>query len=92
MTMKSDFSGVEDSYRTTDIDVAATLLCKGYSLTGIAPLAGTKAAFMFENHPAIDDAVQGFWNNRIEVHPLEFSTYRKNLKSRIYAMNASRRR
>lgn len=75
-----------DPYETNDIDVAVTLVCKGYTLENIVAISSKKAAFIFTNHPALKDAVDGFWSNRIEVHPLEFANTRKNLKSRIYAM------
>lgn len=74
---------------STDIDVASTLICKGYTLVDITPVSGTKVTFIFNNHPTISEAEGGFWSNRIEVKPLEFSNARKNLKSRIYAMQKS---
>lgn len=73
-------------YYSNDIDVASTLICKGYELTDITPISHNKATFVFKNHPAITDAVEGFWSNRIEVRPLEFANVRKNLKSRIFGM------
>jgi hypothetical protein len=73
-------------YYSSDIDVASVLVCKGYALVGVMPVNDIKATFVFKNHPAIPDAVDGFWSNRIEVHPLEFANARKNLKSRVYAM------
>ena len=75
-----------EKYLSNDIDVAVVLICKGYTLEDIKLLTNKKATFVFKNHPAIKDAVDGFWSNRIEVHPLEFANTRKNLKSRIYAM------
>lgn len=78
-------------YRTTDIDVASTLLCKGYELAHVFLLTGSKAngrkaCFVFHGHPAIEDAVQGFWSNRIEVTPQQFANARKGLKSRVYGI------
>ncbi len=73
-------------YYSNDIDVASTLICKGYELTDITPIGHNKATFVFKNHPTITDAVEGFWSNRIEVRPLEFANVRKNLKSRIFGM------
>lgn len=70
-----------------DIDVASTLICKKYQLVDIALVNSTKSTFIFKNHPAITQTVDGFWSNRIEVRPLEFANARKNLKSRIYGMN-----
>ncbi len=79
----------ENYYYSNDIDVAATLVCKGYTLEDVVIASHKKATFVFKTHPAITDAVDGFWSNRIEVHPLEFANARKNLKSRIYAMQKS---
>jgi len=73
-------------YYSNDIDVASVLVCKGYALEDVVPISNNKATFVFKNHPAITDAVDGFWSNRIEVHPLEFANARKNLKSRIFGM------
>ena len=76
-------------YYQSDIDVASMLMCKGYALEDIVAVSHKKVTFVFKNHPAIKDAVDGFWSNRIEVHPLEFANARKNLKSRVYAMQRS---
>lgn len=76
-------------YYSSDIDVASLLACKGYTLLDIVTVSHKKVSFIFKNHPAIKDAVNGFWSNRIEVHPLEFANARKNLKSRVYAMQRS---
>jgi hypothetical protein len=73
-------------YYTNDIDVASMLVCKGYNLKDVVAISHNKATFVFKNHTAINDAVDGFWSNRIEVRPLEFANARKNLKSRIYGM------
>lgn len=79
----------ENYYYSNDIDVASTLICKDYVLTDIVPLNNLKATFVFKNHPTITNVVSDFWFNRIEVDPLEFANTRKNLKSRIYAMQKS---
>lgn len=75
----------------TDIEIAATLVAKGFTLASIEKISETKATFIFRKDRGIDDVVDGFWSNRIEVHPLEFANARKNLKSRIYAMRQFRR-
>lgn len=75
-------------YYTSDIDIAAMLVCKDYILVDIAPSGVNKATFIFKNHLNIADAVDGFWSNRIEVHPLEFANNRKNLKTRLFAMKS----
>lgn len=76
----------EGHYYTNDIDVASMLICKKYELIDVSPVDQNKATFIFRNHPSIPDTIDGFWGNRIEVHPLEFANTRKNLKSRIFGM------
>lgn len=78
-------------YHCTDIEIAATLVAKGYQLASINKISETKATFIFRKEPNIKAAVDAFWSNKIEVHPLEFANARKNLKSRIYAMRSFRR-
>lgn len=70
-----------------DIDLATTLICKGYELIDISPVNYAKYTFVFKNTESILDIVEKFWSNKIEVNPLEFANTRKNLKSRIYGMN-----
>ena len=79
----------QNYYYTSDIDVASVLICKGHVLKDIALVSHIKATFIFKSHPSITDVIDGFWSNRIEVRPLEFSNTRKNLKSRIYGMKKS---
>lgn len=76
----------DKNYYSNDIDIATTLICKGYELLDITHMGQGKYSFVFKNYPTIHDAVAGFWDNRIEVKPLEFANIRKNLKSRIYGM------
>ncbi len=76
-------------YYCSDIDIGATLVTKNIELVSIDKIGGTKVTFIFKNHPDIKEMVEGFWSNKIEVHPLEFANARKNLKSRIFAMKSN---
>ena len=75
----------------SDIEIASTLVTKGFTLASINKVSETKATFIFKKERGIDDVIDGFWTNRVEVFPLEFANTRKNLKSRIYAMRYFRR-
>lgn len=70
----------------SDIDIASTCICKNHELLSIEKLNDTKATFVFRNQEGISKIVEDFWDNKLEVHPLEFANARKNLKSRIYGM------
>lgn len=78
-------------YYCSDIEIASTLVAKGFILASINKISETKATFIFKKDRGIEGIVDGFWTNRIEVYPLEFANTRKNLKSRIYAMRYFRR-
>lgn len=78
-------------YSCSDIEIASTLVAKGYILASIEKISETKATFIFKKERGIESVVDGFWTNSIEVYPLEFANARKNLKSRIYAMRSFRR-
>ncbi len=78
-------------YSCSDIEIASTLVSKGYILASIEKISETKATFIFKKKEGIESVVDGFWTNSIQVYPLEFANARKNLKSRIYAMRSFRR-
>jgi hypothetical protein len=79
----------QNYFYISDIDIASTCICKNHELISIEKLSDTKATFVFKNQTNISKIVEDFWDNKIEVHPLEFANARKNLKSRIYGMNKS---
>ena len=78
----------QNYYSLKDIDVATTLICKNFELIDALPTGERQGecTFVFKNEKGLQEMVDGFWSNRIEVHPLEFANARKNLKSRIYGM------
>jgi hypothetical protein len=69
-----------------DIDVAATLVAKGYKLSSIEREAGKKVGFFFTRTPELKEIISAYWFNKIYVHPLEFATARKNLKSQLFGL------
>jgi hypothetical protein len=78
-------------YYCSDIEIAATLVSKGFQLASINKISETKATFIFRKEANIEAVVDAFWSNKVEVYPLDFANARKNLKSRIYAMRYFRR-
>ena len=95
-TAEGDFEYIplndyQNFYYCTDIEIAATLVAKGFQLASIDKMSEVKATFIFRKERGIESVVDGFWTNSIEVYPLEFANARKNLKSRIYAMRYFRR-
>lgn len=73
-------------FYTTDFDLSVTLLCKKHTLVTIDAEPNGKKIFVFKSDSALGKVVDGYWMNKVEVYPREFSNERKNLKSRIFAM------
>ena len=73
-------------FYTTDFDLSVTILCKGHTLVTIDAEPSGKMVFVFKTNTALGGVVDGYWQNRITVNPLEFANQRKNLKSRIFGM------
>ena len=73
-------------FYSTDFDLAVTLLCKNFLMVTIDVEQNGKKIFVFKNEKGIGEVIDGYWSNRIEVHPLEFANARKNLKSRLFGM------
>lgn len=73
-------------FYTSDFDLSVTLICKGYTLVTIDAESQGKFIFVYKNDVGIKNVVDGYWENRITVSPLEFANARKNLKSRIFGI------
>jgi hypothetical protein len=70
----------------SDFDLAVTLLSKGFAMNMIRDDGYGKKIFVFKHERNIDDVINGYWSNQIDVKPLDFVNNRKNLKSRIFGM------
>ncbi len=77
-------------FYTPDIEIASTLLSKGFELATICKHRSGKATFIFNRTPDLDVVTQGYWGGKVVVDPLGFATARKNLKSRLFAMETIR--
>lgn len=82
----------ENDLSTSDFDLSVTLICKGYNLEIIDTEPNGKLIFIFKNTVGISETIDGYWSNKIIVSPLEFANARKNLKSRIFAIQKSMRK
>lgn len=69
--------------RTSDINLAAALLCLGYDVTGIDPSNFGRVAFFFEKTKELDDAVSLYWRDELKVSPKIYMYHRKELLTRI---------
>lgn len=69
--------------RTSDINLAAALLCMGHDVTGIDPSNFGRVAFFFEKTQELDDKVDAYWRDDLRVSPKLYMYHRKELLTRI---------
>ena len=82
-TAKSDDAQLY--YQTSDLGIAATLICLGHDLAFLSKSPQqNKATFAFQQAQGLQEIVDGYWNEETLVSPLKLVTALKNLKSRIY--------
>lgn len=70
--------------QVSDINLASTLLCLDYSVLGINDYDPNRVYFYFEDSPKVQNSIKDYWGNKLNVNPKEFSSYRKELLSRIH--------
>lgn len=70
----------------SDIDVAATLEVNRFKVESIDRRDVSRIRFLFFRSPEVDQLIEGYWSNKVTVHPQEFAVARKNLKSRLFAL------
>ena len=82
-----NFEFLEEFYQhTSNIDLASTLICKGYVIEELAIISDTETIFTFMNDDETKKVVHEFWANNITIKPIEFANARRNLESRILDM------
>lgn len=74
-------SGIE-FFTTTDLALAASLLCTGYDCN-IDARDQVRAKFLFKNNRELEETVRKYWANELRVSPKEFSNSQRELKARI---------
>lgn len=83
MSLKLDYN--KEYFETSELSLAATLICFGYSLDSLNKTNPSKVIFIFKRDKNLDQIVQDFWGRKkVLVDPLSYSEATRYLKSRIY--------
>ena len=72
-------------YSTSDLAGSAVLVTMGYRLVDIDWSDPQRAHFVFERKKGIDDVMNDFWDDRLEVNPRKFWDSIKMLKARLHS-------
>lgn len=73
-----------DFYRSSDLSLISALSCCGYQIDAIDKLNPSKAVFLIKRDKRLDSLIQQYFTHQLQVEPLMFFNYLKEIKSRIY--------
>lgn len=75
----------KDFYSTSDLNIATTLLCLGYDVSGINPVDSKRVVFYFdvEKFPDVAKTARSYWDGGLRIDPREFVNNRRELLTRI---------
>ena len=73
-------------WTTYDMGSAAALLCSGFELLSLDKQNPRKALFIFRKEDGIEEIVDLYWSNRLEVKARNFFDTVKMLKNRLYSL------
>jgi hypothetical protein len=82
--MKYENISTKDIYTTTDFAVAVSLSYFGFKLLGLEKnQLDERVSFQFERADGLDQTLQAFWEDSLQVSPKRWHTLSRELKSRI---------
>lgn len=72
-------------FTTYDLGVSTALLCAGFELLSVAKSNPKKALFIFKRENRIEDIVDRYFSDRLEVKARSFFDHLKALKNKLYS-------
>lgn len=70
--------------RTSDINLATSLLCCGFNIDGIDNHDPDKVFFLFRRTQQVEEIIDLYWRGDLKVNPKEFANNRREIMSRIH--------
>ena len=72
-------------WTTYDLGCSAALVCAGFELLNLDKVNPRKALFVFRKQDGIEDVVDAYWSDRLEVKARAYFDTVKMLKNRLYS-------
>ena len=72
-------------YSTYDLGIASSLVSKGYELISLDKANRQKVKFIFQNEPGIDELVESYWIDKLEVKARTLFDNIRMLKNRLHS-------
>ena len=75
----------QNPFQTYDLGISAALISTGFQLADLDKSNNRKVLFIFNRDEGIDDAVNEYWSDRLQVNARDYFETIKMIKSRIYS-------
>lgn len=74
-----------NTYKTSEFGLVAALIAKGYSPRE-RQVVGKQVFFIFESDELVEELVNDYFNNRLDVDALSYHSALSNVKKSIYEL------
>ncbi len=72
-------------WTTYDLGVSTALLCAGFELMSVEKTNPRKALFVFRKEVGIEETIDKYFSDRLEVKARSFFDHLKALKNKLYS-------
>lgn len=74
-----------DYFQSSEIALCAALCFHGYHIDSVDKKNPSKAIFLIKRDKQLDDLIQKYWTHQLQVEPMSYFNFLKELKARIYS-------
>ena len=82
---RADQGDSPEVFTTYDLNCSAALICAGFELLSVSKGNPRKALFTFKRADGIDEVIDLYWSDRLEVKARAYADTLKALKNRLYS-------
>lgn len=79
-----DIVNENELFSTSDLSLAATLLCMGAGIDAVDHSSPNRAVFCFRREKGLEATIEAFWAHQLQVDPLAYFNCLKEAKTRLY--------
>jgi len=74
----------KDFLKSSDLALCAALCCCGYQVEAVDRQNPAKVFFLIKRDERLDDLIHLYFTHQLQVEPLSFFNFLKEIKTRIY--------
>lgn len=80
-----NYNSNTQQFSSYDLGLAASLVCNGFPVDFLDKSNPRKVEFYFQRADGLDQTIQMYWANQLQVPALSYFNALKMLKNRIYS-------